>query len=1393
MVNKVILLLHLTLILGLSNILLASNETLRIEDYSYKEGLTTSGVNSVYKDSRGFLWICTNNGLFRYDGYSFKNINSIATGYLKFETYCIVEDKNQNFWIGTAGKGIVYYNSHTGKLFNLKLSEGNNLRVNRMLVFKEKIWVATNAGLLVVDPVENIDETSVLDTKVLWPDPAQKALQMNVINYIYAQPGSNKLWIGTNSPLYELDPETYQFRPVDSFNQNSIRWVSDYPNGKMLVSSWDGGIFLVNPKTLKVENDKYVNDINRIIGDKRVKTAIVDKQNRCWIATFGDGLYIFSKDISGNMKYENYRNEEKMPLKLKSNFVDQIFLDDAGNAWLSIAEAGLSKIYYKRGNFQYFNFFDSNGKNVSKEIHAVRPSSDKNKFWVSFNYNEINLFDSRDQSYKQFTSGTSGLQLQNDKINFAYQDQYGNLWIVYSRIGIYVVPAKDALNLVQGKLSGTIRPVDANRLFSQDARSNSYIISFYDDSKGRFWVGGWGDAYMVEFSSGFFEAKSTAQLLANSKVTQIYTEERRDQYSFQIFPVNAIIEIDREHYLFGTRNGGIIEAEEVSDNKFKLKEFVLNEKLPGSYINCFYLDNNKTLWIGTNLGLCCLKKDNLHVIGIKNGLTSQGITNIVEDPYQNIWVLTSYGISKLNKSDFTVINFLNSDDEKLNQFINGAITVTPLGKIWFSTNKSLVSFSADSIKNFSISAPIYFTDIKINNQPVIPTEKYRGTQVIKSDINLSQVINVPYGSTLNIEFAALDYTTPDKILYQYKIGSNSEWVVLSPGQRSLNLPNTNPGEYTLSVMVANSDNKNNSRSIKINYLPPFWLSKAAFVAYFLVALVLLLTYRKLIIQKTLQKSLIEKERYERKKIEELDKMKTEFFSNISHEFRTPLSLIINPLEKLVSEGNLSEKNKDRIKLVLKSSNRLLKLTNELMDFSKMEKNLLKPELQLCEIVSMTNEICHLFNNLADTANIEFRINYSFDRLELPIDKGMIEKTIFNLLSNAFKFTSVNGVIMVNLSKTVESSNEYVKISVINTGEGISKENLDKVFDRFYQVNNVQNRHMEGTGIGLALVKSFVELHNGKVEVKSEPRLETCFDIYLPILQPDFKNITEGGKLPKTKPKTSKGAHEDENQPAKQNNGYRILVVEDEEDIKNYIIEELSPEYKILTAKDGEEGWNIASEAIPDLIITDVMMPVLSGIELCKRLRSQVITSHIPIIILSAKTNINEQIEGLEKGADVYMIKPFNVDILKVQVQRLISLKQSIYSKYLKETTLIPPDSVTNKLDDDFMKRVLAFIEDNLTNSDLSVDQLANCVSLSKVQTYRKVKAISGLSIVEFIRTVRLKKAAQLILEGHLNFSEISFETGFSTPSYFSKCFHDHFGKTPSEFASEFGNKETATS
>ncbi|MBN2812579.1 MAG: response regulator, partial [Bacteroidales bacterium] len=1067
-----------------------------------------------------------------------------------------------------------------------------------------------------------------------------------------------------------------------------------------------------------------------------------------------------------------------------SDFINDLYIDLSGIIWIGQMQPALSKLYYQKSKFITYNLFKQNEQYVSREIRSVNQSSNPDKLWISTNGSGLFLFDTKTNKIIQFTDQTKrGLQLPGNKMNFCYQDRQGNLWMVFQRLGLYVVPKDMVENLLFGKMNPAIKPFDANRLANKESEANSYILSLYMDRSERLWAGGWGSLHMIDLKGNLISQYATNDKLTEINSTCVFSFDSYDEEKVAFAPVASIVELKKDLLLLGTLGSGLVEVETTSSGRFIFRRPGVNNSMSTRNVIQVYKDKQNNIWMGTHAGLYCwnTSNDSLKLITAAKGLCSDDINNIIQDDNANIWVSTSYGISKILSLDFSITNFYYTDKDKFNQYIINAAVHTSDNLIGFSTNEAMVFIHPDSVERDHGDPPLYFTDIKIDNKPVIPLEKYFGTRIINAGINDCKVIRVPHNHTLSIEFAALDFMNSGKLMYKYRLGSNADWVVLNASQRSLVIPKLRSGEYPLSIMLADS-HEQQMRTIIIDYLPPFWLTLPAYFVYFLLVLGVLFLYRRALIRKVLQKSILEKERFERRKIEELDKMKTEFFSNISHELRTPLSLIINPLEAMARDKDLPAATTEKVKLALKSSNRLLKLTNELIDFSKIENERLKPDFQRCEIVSLVNETCQLFNNMAETMNLDFKTISSFEQLEIPIDKGMVEKVIFNLLSNAFKFTPANGMVMVNLTRSQHANIEHVKLSVINTGEGISHDDLGKIFDRYYQVNHGSNSPVQGTGIGLALVKSFIGMHHGIVEVKSEPNLETSFDVYLPLKQPGFDDLINTGTVEPVHNKEIIQPVENKTHTARAENRHRLLLVEDEQDIRNYIKNELSAEFEIAVAADGEEGLKKAGEIIPDLIITDVKMPVLSGLELCKILKNQVITSHIPVIMLSAKASVEEQIEGLETGADVYMVKPFSIDHLKAQIISLISFKQAVYQKNLKETSLIPQDAMPGKLDAEFLQKITAFIEANLTDSNLSVDQLAQCVSLSKVQTYRKIKAISGLSIVEFIRTIRLKKAAQLILENRQTFSEISFETGFSTPSYFSKCFHDHFGQTPSEFA-----------
>jgi len=1114
-----------------------------------------------------------------------------------------------------------------------------------------------------------------------------------------------------------------------------------------------------------------------------VVSVFYDVKGLMYVATYSNGLYVFSGNKAGDYSYTNYRNDKNIYENIKTNTINHVLKDNDGVVWLSMNLPALAKIYKQESDISFFS--PKRNNNEIKEFSTVSQSKLKDKLWITTNGDGMYLFNTKTKVFEHFNSSANkGLKLHYDNVSRCFQDKKGNLWIVYSMNGLYVVPALYAAQLTEEKNTKVIVPVNANEMISNDSKLNSYITNFYEDSKGRLWIGSWGALYLVSTNTDFQFARTTQDLIKNSNTKCVYFDEYKEMVDFPIYPLISMVEIRNNNFWLGTFGGGIIELIENSPNNFTGHVSELNKDLPQMNIKCLIKDKYNGIWIGTNNGLGYIGpgKSNLKVYSKNDGLLSDDINSIVEDDKSNIWLSTNYGCILFNKPKNSIKNFLSLSNDDINQYIVKSGAVDNSGHVWFATSEAVVTFDPDGEKNNMSKSSFRFTELKIDNKYIVPLEKVNGTRVIDKNLDYCTEVNIPYNHTLSLTFAMLDYKAAGYTLFKYRISKKSEWIILNNGQRSINLSSLKPGKYLLEVEPVNSNAGVQGISLQLNFLPPFWQTKVAFLIYFFFLLGMFWVYRRLTLQKLNEKKLVEIERYERKKLEEMDKMKTEFFSNISHEFRTPLSLIINPLERFVKDAKYSDEEKERFRLILKSSNRLLKLTNELMDFSKIEKNLLVPEFELCKMLDFINEICALFRNVADSMNIDFKVHCNAGDIEIPVDKKMIEKVVFNLLSNAFKYTPNNGTVLVVIDKIENLDKQYAKISVINTGEGISKENLSKIFDRFYQVNNVQNRNMEGTGIGLSLVKSYIELHNGIVEVKSIPNVETSFEVFLPFVQPGFsdsakKNSFEPMKVSIENPAMLKPTYH-----------YHLLVIEDDEEIRNFIVDELKADFNISIAVNGEEGLRLANEQLPDLIITDVMMPRLSGIELCKKLKNQMSTSHIPIIILSAKASTSNQIEGLEMGADVYMVKPFSIEHLKIQVLRLINFKEAIYSRYLKETSLLPDGALASKLDEEFMKKIMAYIEENLTDTNLSVDQLAESVSLSRVQTYRKIKAITGLSAVEFIRTIRLKKAAQLVVEKRLSYTEIAFETGFASASYFSKCFHDHFGKTPSEFATDYGEK-----
>jgi signal transduction histidine kinase/DNA-binding response OmpR family regulator len=732
----------------------------------------------------------------------------------------------------------------------------------------------------------------------------------------------------------------------------------------------------------------------------------------------------------------------------------------------------------------------------------------------------------------------------------------------------------------------------------------------------------------------------------------------------------------------------------------------------------------------------------------------------------------------------------------------GDALVEKNGEMYFSGSRGFTRFHPDSIKDNPFIPPIVITSFKKFDKP----------------FRIEKEIHLPHDENfLSFEFAALSYLSNERNQYAYKMeGLDKDWVQ-SGTRRYASYPNLDPGEYVFKVKGSNNDGIWNEAetSISIIITPPWWKTTWAYILYSLLMLVAIYTTWKMQVKRIRMSHEFEMTKFEAQKLHEVDEIKSRFFTNISHEFRTPLTLILGPVKQII-ERTKEEKTKDDLKVVHKNANRLLGLVNQLLDISKLESGRMKLQTAPGNIVSLLKALTLSFTSYAERKRITLKLNSTEDEIIAYIDKDKIEKIVTNVLSNAFKFTPEGGRIDVVIQPTPKSPPEegtssstpsplergtervckYAEIKISDTGIGIPKEKLPKIFDRFYQVDGSHTREQEGTGIGLSLTKELVELHKGTIDVESDEGKGTTVTISIPLGKDHLKpeEIVELDKdedydkekvimeevdiLKEKKEKIDFGIFGKESLPI-------LLIVEDNSDVRNYIKDNLNNDYRILEAVDGEDGWNNSLEHIPDLILSDVMMPRMDGFEFCKKLKTDERTSHIPVILLTAKAVSSDKIEGYEIGADDYIMKPFEPEELKARIKNLIEQRKRLHEHFRKYGLFEIEGKSITALDQKFLRKVFELINQRLSDSSLSVESLTEDLALSRSVLYKKMISLTGESPSEFIRSVRLNRAAELIEKNFGNLSEIALEVGFCNPAYFSECFKKHFGIPPSQYHEKF--------
>jgi signal transduction histidine kinase/DNA-binding response OmpR family regulator/sugar lactone lactonase YvrE len=896
---------------------------------------------------------------------------------------------------------------------------------------------------------------------------------------------------------------------------------------------------------------------------------------------------------------------------------------------------------------------------------------------------------------------------------------------------------------------------------NSDITYNDRITILHQDSDGSIWIGTLGRGlYRYYQETGNYE---------------VFRHSNNDTTSINNDEISTIYE-DQNRTIWIGSNGGL--------NRY-IPEKNSFRSLPNATARVLFEDSKKNFWLGTYMyGLSLLDRNSEKIIVTlteKDGLPNNTICSIREDDSGNLWIGTNNGLSKFNFEKKTFRNYyvqdgLNKDAFQINASVKGSD-----GILYFGIHESgLNYFNPDSIKDDPVPPQVVIENISLFNRP---DEKLSYEGFIPD----LEMIELPYNQNdLHFEYVGLHFSEPARNKYKYILeGFDKNWID-ARNQKTATYTNLDPGEYIFKVNAANRDGvwNESGASIKIIINPPIWATTWAYLLYIILAASLIYYLWKLNVRRIKTKHEFEMSKFEAEKLHEVDELKSRFFANISHEFRTPLTLILGPAKDIQDKTKESE-TKNNIGLIKRNANRLLRLVNQLLDLSKLEAGRMKLETREENIIPLLKGLVLSFSSLADSKKIILGFNAVEENLNAYFDSDKVEKVVNNLLSNAFKFTPDGGKIDV----TVEKMATEVELKISDSGMGIPNENIDRVFDRFYQVDGGHTREREGTGIGLALTKELVELHKGKIGVESETGKGTTFVVKIPLgkdhLKPEeiveekVKGETKQYSVEKElivetnsrKEKTDIDVLLDTEKPL-------LLVIEDNGDVRKYIISHLEDNYRIQEAVDGQEGLEQAFNHIPDLIISDVMMPKMDGFELCSKLKTDERTSHIPIIMLTAKATSQDKISGYEIGADDYIMKPFDATELKIRVKNLIDIRRKLQEKFRSSDFSVPPE--LSSIDDQFMNKVLKVINKHLSEEEFSIDDLGKEVSMSREHLYRKLKAISGHSPSLFIRSVRLAKAKKLIKERKGTISEISFLVGFGSPAYFGKCFKEEYGYSPGE-------------
>ena len=1317
------------------------------DKFQYNDKLPSNSVQRIYNDKEGYMWFGTKDGLCRFDGYRIKTFRSSSTNHNKLTSnniQCIAEDNQNCLWIGTTeGIDILDKSSYTITPYNNPMIGRG---VNFMYVDKAgNIWVATSGrGIIRIDRAKK--------NHIYQHNAKPGSIPSNRVSSIY-QDTEGKIWVmfwKGGIALYQPNQDNFKtFPPIGNIN-NPIRMLED-KNHNYWICTWGDGMFAMDLNNI---SGNPFTPVSFIKNGKPAKMSDIiysivqdTKMGYIWIISFS-GLDMLEKKDNHTLMIQDSKSLFNEP---SNKLFHDIIVDRRGNLWLGSVGEGIYKLDYSKSSFQS-NSLASLTKNIGYSPNVYHA--------CGANHNQIYLVIDRLGLYILHLQ--TGALVQSANPLFQGTQNIQVIYHVKSKHEIWITKEEgNEIYIAQEQLNGDLSNL---RSIIIDRANHSSINCLLEDSSGNVWIG---------FDQGVYKRSADGKVfLINRKITN----------------TTSIAEDKRGNIWIGTERQGVFKIQ-LNIKTEKISRIInFSEKLgnlQSNSIQSVCCGRDGSVYIGAREGSLYLYNESANrMTDLSNryGITEDAIQDIVEDNYGLLWISTVKKIIRYNPINHVSTYFTPSDGILVSSFSKDAGFKLQNGQIFFGGNKGFCLFSPVATSEHPVSvSKVTITNIDVNNQSI-----FDHSNSSHFDSQRNKLILQPKDDNISLEFSSLNYSSAEKIQYAYKlIGIDKDWVYLGNDRRYVNYTNLPAGRYTFEVKATDENGQwgNQISSLTIIKKPPFYQTWWAYLLY--LAIIGITTYfvlknlaNRIRLRNELKISHIEKE-----KSEELAQIKLRYFTNISHELLTPLTIIMLLIE------NLQKKNSgDSSQFEIMKDNiiRLKRLIQQILVFRKTESGNMKLKIRQNDIIAFVNNICQSnFRPLINEKEIRFSINAEYESYMAYFDPDKLDKVIYNLLSNAFKHTPKKGLIAVKMSFVPRQDDVFMRLSVSDTGDGIAEQDIPHIFKRFY-ISSTSDQS-QSHGIGLALTYDLLQIHKGSVEVKSQLGAGAVFTIEIPVtlrsytkeeLWAEEDEMENTLQIPEIA--SIEATVEIQEKPEKRPD-FTILVVEDNQELKNLIVDYFSNQYTVLSAENGVQALEIVAKNEIDLVISDVMMPEMDGLTFCKILKNDVTTSHIDVLMLTAKNSTEDRIDCYNAGADSYIAKPFEMAVLNARTRNLIQKRVQKTNDFKNNKDINISSMEYGSIDEVFLSQAVLKVEEKLSDDTFDFDQFAIDMATSKSTLYRKLKSLTDLSPVEFIRNIRLKHAAQMLTNNTGNISDIAFAVGFNDPKHFSKCFKTEFGLTPREY------------